>query len=1180
LNAASEWRWIHAWIVVFATTSDLKVSQILGVAHDITGRKQAENTVRWAEDRYRRLFEEAPLMYINLQDQAGIPIITECNQAFLYALGYTFAEVLGHPVSDFYAPESRVALLESGGYRRALERHFTAEERTLVTHDGRVIYTMLTAVPETDMQGNVIGTRAMYVDITERKQVEENLRRSESSLAEAQRLSQLGSWDWNLRTNAISCSEEMCRLVGRTPSEIDLTPEAFAKFLPPNEAERVLLKFESVPADQPFFSIEHRLIRSNGELRAAVSQVKVYRDENGTPLRLLGSTQDITARHLAELSLRKLSSALEQTADLVLITDRNGLIEYVNPAFEQLTGYSLAEVIGQTPRIIKSGRMSAKFHESLWNTLLAGQIYRGELVNKKKNGELYYEEKTITPIRDSESTITHFISTGKDVTERKRVQAQIQRYTNQLEALNQLAQITVTSLDQETVLNNIATAIQSLMRCQQAYVLIPDGADLVIAAVAGGNDKLRGFHIPIATSIAGRVYTMGESIQSSVDKASEREAVFQELDKLRSFRGRSVVAAPIQIGQRVAGVLEAVHSTRDAYDEDDRRLLDAASNWAAIAIENARQHGVTLRRWRESDALVRISRALNETMHLPRVLQMIADAAQQIIPTVEHTVIHLLDGEQNALRSMAVAGLHQLRREEFTMRSGEGAAGLAIAQQMVVNIRDTRSDPRYLPIGNAVHLKSLLVAPIQIAARPLGTISVQSVIIGAFSADDERLLEAFASNAAIAIENARLFEMERRQRDEAITLQWIAQAINSRLDLPGLLQAAAAALSEMANYDQVVVVFLEPEGWRVMARQSIDTETLPDFIPADSVREYGAAHSGQAGLVPSLLAEPVWARLMPGMQALVHAPIWMQNRVKGFVAVGAREQHSLGDRDVELLAGVGRQLGVAIENVMLYSDLSFSLEQEHDMRAQLIQAAKLGALGRLTASLAHEINNPLQSIQGCLTLAIEELETHKRSEKISRYLGVAEGEIGRISAIVRNMRDFYRPAGSDFKPTDIHLILQGVLELTNKQLQQGLIKFRRIWTEDLPMIEAVPDHLRQVFLNLVLNAVDGMPEGGMLTISSTVSQIKYSGQQGSIPAIQVEVADTGRGMSADTLSHLFEPFFTTKEQGSGLGLSISYRIVQAHSGFISAASEEGHGSVFTVLLPISQTLKLSETANE
>ena len=143
-------------------------------------------------------------------------------------------------------------------------------------------------------------------------------------------------------------------------------------------------------------------------------------------------------RQKAEDTVRKLWRAVEHSADLVIITDRGGVIEYVNPAFETLTGYSREEAVGRTPRILKSGQQSADLYQELWETILAGNVFRGVLVNRKKNGQIFYAEKTITPLRDSEGEITHFISNDRDITERRRLESQLQQ-AQKMDAIGRLA---------------------------------------------------------------------------------------------------------------------------------------------------------------------------------------------------------------------------------------------------------------------------------------------------------------------------------------------------------------------------------------------------------------------------------------------------------------------------------------------------------------------------------------------------------------------------------------------------------------------------------------------------------------------------------------------------------------------------------------------------------------------
>jgi two-component system NtrC family sensor kinase len=235
----------------------------------------------------------------------------------------------------------------------------------------------------------------------------------------------------------------------------------------------------------------------------------------------------------------------------------------------------------------------------------------------------------------------------------------------------------------------------------------------------------------------------------------------------------------------------------------------------------------------------------------------------------------------------------------------------------------------------------------------------------------------------------------------------------------------------------------------------------------------------------------------------------------------------------------------------------------------------MGALGRLVASIVHEINNPLQAIQGSLTLAQEELESSARREKLARYLNMAESEIDRVTNIVRRLRDFYRPARQEFQLTEVHAVLESVLALAGKQLQHSNVTVEREWEDSLPLIQANPDHLKQVFLNLVINAVDAIaarcqPDsqtGGTLRVRTTLDWMQRQDGKGTLPAVRIEFSDTGEGMPPEILNRLFEPFLTTKKDGTGLGLSVSFGIIQAHHGQITVASQVGVGTTFTILLP-------------
>jgi two-component system NtrC family sensor kinase len=296
-------------------------------------------------------------------------------------------------------------------------------------------------------------------------------------------------------------------------------------------------------------------------------------------------------------------------------------------------------------------------------------------------------------------------------------------------------------------------------------------------------------------------------------------------------------------------------------------------------------------------------------------------------------------------------------------------------------------------------------------------------------------------------------------------------------------------------------------------------------------------------------------------------PVKIGGRVIGVLNAESIHLDHFDAADEQLLQTLADQTAVALENARLYRSLEDRMQMLQETQAQLVQSEKMGALGRLVASIAHEINNPLQAIQGCLTLAMEEMARERRPDKLTRYLTIVETETERIAAIVRRVRDFYRPPRDGRAPTDLHATLENVLQLAAEELRQGSIAVEREWGEGLPPLQANPDHLAQVFLNIVTNGVDAMPEGGTLHIATGLGELQ--GDDGEVrPAVWVAFRDTGRGMPEEIQAQLFEPFFTTNPQRTGLGLSISYQIIQAHEGEIRVESEEKVGTTFTVLLPI------------
>jgi two-component system NtrC family sensor kinase len=239
---------------------------------------------------------------------------------------------------------------------------------------------------------------------------------------------------------------------------------------------------------------------------------------------------------------------------------------------------------------------------------------------------------------------------------------------------------------------------------------------------------------------------------------------------------------------------------------------------------------------------------------------------------------------------------------------------------------------------------------------------------------------------------------------------------------------------------------------------------------------------------------------------------------------------------------------------------------------RLLQSEKQASMGRLAAGVAHEINNPLT---GVLTFTRILLRSKDLGEKNLSYLQkIAESTV-RVKNIVKGLLDFSRQTALDREPTDINRLIRGVISaMENQALVKGVsIEFNA--GENLPMLTMDRNQMQSVLINLIINALDAMEQGGTIAISTGISlSASDTGKRG----VEITVTDNGCGIPTEDLDKLFEPFFTTKEvgKGTGLGLAVSYGIVQRHGGTIRVQSEVGRGSTFTVWLPIEEQIEQDE----
>ncbi|MCK6548405.1 response regulator [Myxococcota bacterium] len=365
--------------------------------------------------------------------------------------------------------------------------------------------------------------------------VDRELRTSEAGLAEAQRIAHVGSWELDLTSGLLSWSSEACRIFELDPGLTKGPFEIFLNLVHPEDRAAVDAAYRGSLKHHTPYDVEHRLQMPDGRVKYVRERGQTYYGDDGRPTRSVGTVQDVTDRHRSDELLRLQSAALNSVTSGVVITDTDGTIQWVNPAFTAISGYTLDEAVGRNPReILKSGVHPRELYEELWATILAGKVWHGELTNRRKDGSTQIEEQTITPVRDASGAITHFVGVKRDLTQQKRLEQQFLQaqkmevvgrlaggvahdFNNLLTVINGTCDLLLSELPPETAIREELEDIQSaadratrltkqLLAFSRKQVLSPAvvGVGALISQSAKMLRRLIGEDIALVLAIDGR----------------------------------------------------------------------------------------------------------------------------------------------------------------------------------------------------------------------------------------------------------------------------------------------------------------------------------------------------------------------------------------------------------------------------------------------------------------------------------------------------------------------------------------------------------------------------------------------------------------------------------------------------------------------------------------------------
>ena len=555
--------------------------------------------------------------------------------------------------------------------------------------------------------------------------------------------------------------------------------------------------------------------------------------------------------------------------------------------------------------------------------------------------------------------------------------------------------------------------------------------------------------------------------------------------------------------------------------------------------------------------LYQVSKVIHSALDQQEALGLIVREAVGLVGATTGSVV-LINPTDSLLEIQAAHGLPE-GSSQLRLRVGEGITGWVAQHGKPALVPDVREDARYVQIHD--HTRSELAVPLEVNGSIRGVINVDSDQLNTFSLTDQTLLTELASQAATVIHNAFLYERSRIRANLFESLITVGQAINSAVDLDDALTAITREGCSLMNARTSALQLLDESGDRLALVASHGAEETylnkPDVVVSDSF--LGSVVRRQKPMqIENIQTSNVYQQQnmarKEGLVALLSVPLVFGGSAIGTLNIYKADAYVFSNDEIQIAMALAELSAIAIEKARLLERI---VESEEHLR----QNEKLSALGLLAGEVAHEIRNPLGGIASFANLLERDLETDDPSRRLVRK--ITEG-VARLNRIVSSLLSYTRPLNLNTHPVDLMQTVEeaaAFFEIDLERKQQA-VEIRRLFLETPCVCQVDTEQFHQVILNLLLNATQAMPEGG--TIELEVAQTSDADGDW----IVTRVRDTGMGIDEELQEKLFTPFFTTKEDGTGLGLVTSRKIIEAHGGNIVVDSTPGDGTCFTIALPL------------
>jgi PAS domain S-box-containing protein len=1136
---------------------------------------------------WRTYIEEASDLIFTL-DAAGR--IASVNRAVCETTGYSARELLGKNPLEFIPPEShplvetRLRKLLSGESVDRVEVEVLSKDGRRITLEvrGRALYD----------KGRMLGTLQIARDITERRRAEE----ASSRLAAIVESSDDAIISKTLDGVITSWNQGAEKLYGYSAEEAVGKPIFI--LLPPNRPDELTQILERVKRGERVQHYEIERMRKDGKTIDVSLTVSAIRDPNGRIVGASSIARDITEHRLMEEELRELSRAVEQSPSMVMITNTRGEIEYVNRKFTELSGYSAQEIMGMTAG--KLGEQPDEAEKQLWEILRSSKEWRGEFCNRKKNGELYWESASISPILNSEGVITHYVKVAEDTTERKRMEEEIR---------------------------NLAR-----FPSENPNPILRLGRDGTVLSTNEASKELL------------------QHWSSGIGRAAPKSWCDMAADALSSGRSRNI---DIELGDKSYTFL-VKPNMEDGY----------VNLYGRDITERKRAEDALRRRAEELAALQATVLDITGSHDLPTLLQTIVERAARLLRATAGEM-YLCDPEKHEARCVVSYNTPH----DYTgtlLKYGEGAAGIVAQTGEPLTVDDYRSwQGRTTVFEEEQPFTAVLTVPMIWKGKVTGVIDVlDDTPSRGFTQADQELLTLLANHAAIAVENTRLLDDEKRHAEELTRYSTNLEQLV--LERTGKLAESERRFRELSDLLPQIVFEIDENGGIQFMNRAAFAETgcteeefrrgvnaFQMLAPADHDRAKQGIQRMMAGETIGGREFTVLRRDGTTFPVIVYtAPVMREGKAVGLRGIAiditerkraeeelraarerleymitsnpaviftARPRPDFSDFDTTYMSrSVVSLLGFRPQDLIggtemwqtrvhpddlhrYYADLPLLWKEgEHTFEYRFLhkdgnylwirEEAKVirDAAGKPTevmgywtditdekqmdemrdrfiSAVTHELRTPLISISGYLDLVLTG-DSGPFSSEVKANLEVVKRNTDRLTSLTDDLLDIQRLQSGklqvNLQPIDLREIIEHATSEIRPFIRAKKQRFNvAVPKKPLPIL-GDPVRLSQVLMNLLSNASKFTPEGG--TIRLTISDDRL--------IIVVKVADTGIGLRREDLTRVFEPFAAIKKpthiKGTGLGLSVTKGLVEAHMGRIWAESSgEGKGATFTFALP-------------